>query len=167
MNPILRHVLVLTAGTLLAVVSTTHAVERPEQPAPVKQHYSLGVKLLTPTGGVNFSAYLQQSITTIRHNWIASLPEAAKAGETGTVVVRLQVSNDGSLLDEKVDTSSGKESFDSASVAALRASAPFPHFPSDFHGPNIDLRITFFYNVTPQAPNPAPVKIESDPTTPK
>ena len=167
MNPVLRHLLVLTAGTLLSAVSATHAVERPEQAAPAKQHYSLGVKLLTPTGGVNFSAYLQQSITTVRHNWIPSLPEAAKAGETGIVIVRVQVRNDGSLSDENVETSSGKDSFDSAAVAALRASAPFPHFPSDFHGPNIDLRITFFYNVTPQAPNPTPVNVQSDATTPK
>ena len=87
-----------------------------------------------------------------------------KSGQTGIVAVLVQVRADGSLLnpDPKIVRSSNRDALDAAAVAALRASAPFPHFPSGFEGATIELRIAFFYNIPLKKPDPILVRGKSD-----
>jgi TonB family protein len=72
-------------------------------------------------------------------------------GEKGTVAVKFIVLTDGSLSEQPptVESSSGKKELDNASVAAIRASAPFEHLPETFKGSSVELRLTFLYNVPP------------------
>lgn len=172
MSSVVRHfVIILAAGTLLAV-SAAKILGQVQQQTPSKPSVGLSVQILTHIGSADYSAYMKQLITTVKHNWTASLPEAVKAGEAGVVIIRVQVRKDGTFLNDtpKVETSSGRDAVDSAAIAAIRASAPLPHLPDDFHGSNIELRMTFLYNVfnVPlRVRNPEPAKVPPDATSPK
>lgn len=169
MNPVLKHlVIILAAGTLLAAPSAK-LLGQVEQQTPAKCSVGLIVRILTHVGNMNFNAYVTQLGATVRHNWTASLPESVKAGETGVVIIRLQVGTDGTFLNDtpKVETSSRRDELDNATIAAIRASAPFPHLPDDFYGSNIELRMTFLYNVPLRPPNPEPAQVQPNTTSQK
>ena len=76
----------------------------------------------------------------------------------------MQVRADGTFLnpDPKIVRNSNKDALDAAAVAAVRASAPFPHFPSGFEGATIELKIVFFYNIPVKRPEPILVPGNSD-----
>jgi len=103
-------------------------------------------------------------MASIKRNWIALMPKSFYFGETGIVVIRVQVRAAGTFVnpDPKVERSSGNDALDAAAVAAIRASAPFPNFPSRFEGATIDLRISFFYNTPVKKPDPILVPGKSD-----
>jgi len=168
MNSVARQLLMLTAITLLAA-SSPNVLGQSTQQTPAKPQLGMAVTILTPTEGVDFSHYIEQSVKTIKQNWIASLPEAAKTGTTGILVIRAQIQKDGTLLNDTphIERSSRRASLDNAALAAVRASAPFPNFPSAFQGSNIELRIQFFYNIPVRPRNPEPVQVQPDATSPK
>ncbi len=150
MNSILAVLQVLTAGALFALPLAK--VQGPaKESTPTKQVDSPTVEILTPTEGVDFSVFLTHLIRMVKRNWYALMPESAHQGDRGRVILRLQVQKDGTLLGQTptFEVSSGKKSLDRAAVAAIRASAPFEHLPESFRGPNIELRLTFLYNLPP------------------
>jgi TonB family protein len=168
MNSVPRHLLMLIAITLLAA-SSPNVLGQSTQQAPAKPQLGMGVTILTPTEGVDFSHYIEPSMKAIKQNWIASLPEAAKTGTTGILVIRAQIQRDGTFLNDTphIERSSRRDSLDKAAIAAVRASAPFPNFPSAFQGSNIELRIQFYYNIPVRLPNPEPVQVQPDATPSK
>jgi TonB C terminal len=128
---------------------------------PPTQSYSPGIEILTPTPGIDFSPYVNHLFATVKKNWYARMPESAKLGESGRVVLRLKIQKDGTLLSPPplyqtptIETSSGKEVLDKAAVTAILDSGPFEHLPDSFHGPYIELRVTFLYNHPPPSPYP-------------
>jgi TonB family protein len=150
MNSVLRVLQVLTAGALFALpLANVQGLTR--EPAPANEANSYAIEMLTPTQGVDFSVYLTHLAQVVRRNWYATIPESARLGDKGKVVLRVRIQKDGTLLAQTptVEVSSGKKSLDKAAVAAIRSSAPFDHLPEAFHGPNIELRITFLYNLPP------------------
>jgi TonB family protein len=106
-----------------------------------------GVEILTPTQGVNFAPYLQIMVAAVRRNWSAAMPQEARDGEKGKVVARLEVQANGKIDGVRVEKSSGKDIFDQAALNAINTSSPLAPLPPEFHGPNIELRMVFFYNV--------------------
>jgi hypothetical protein len=144
MNSALRTLLTLTAGNSLDRRCTR------KQQTPAKSTAGMAVTVVTHTGKADFNAYVLQFAKTVKHNWIASWPESAKAGEAAIVVARSQISKHKTLINDslRIERSSGRDPFDSAAIGALRASAAFPSLPSGFEGSNIDLRITLFLQRT-------------------
>jgi TonB family protein len=114
------------------------------------------VQILSPTRGADFSGYTEGLMAKLKRRWIYVMPESFYTGDAGTVDVRLQVRADGTFVnpDPKVERSSGKDALDAAAVDAIRASAPFPHFPGGFDGSTIDIKISFFYNIPVKKPDP-------------
>lgn len=56
------------------------------EPRPHRTGDSLSsVEVLTPTEGVDFSAFLNHLMRVVRHNWYAMMPETAMLGEKGKV----------------------------------------------------------------------------------
>jgi len=108
-----------------------------------------GVEILTPTGGVNFNGYLQGLFISVKQNWFAKMPEEARRGTKGRVVIRFQVKKDGSLVEgfQMLESSSGSKDLDNAALSAIKSAAPFKRLPDEFTGPRIDLRFTFNYNL--------------------
>ncbi len=107
------------------------------------------IQMLTPTDGVDFSAYLHGMVDSVRRSWYAEIPKAAREGEKGTVVVQFSIRKDGALFDEepRLVRTSGHKLLDEAAVDAIRRSSPFDKLPVAFDHDSITLRIVFLYNL--------------------
>ncbi|HKV25103.1 MAG TPA: TonB family protein [Candidatus Acidoferrum sp.] len=108
-----------------------------------------GYQILTPTEGVDFSDYMQRVLETIRRNWYAVMPQSAMMGERGRVMLRFKIMANGGVPngDPLNEMSSGKEPLDRAAISSIRSSNPFEPLPPAFHGPFIEIRIIYLYNL--------------------
>jgi TonB family protein len=140
----------LTVGVLLALPFANVRAQA-KKPAPTKPVTSFNAVILTPLEGVDFNVFVDHLMLVVTRNWYLEIPESAMLGDKGKVVLRLQIQKDGKLLGHTptIEISSGKKSLDRAALDAVRASAPFKHLPEAFRSPNIDLRLTFLYNLPP------------------
>jgi len=107
------------------------------------------LQMLTPTEGVDFSNYLARVLASIKRNWYAVIPESARLGERGRVVLQFRILRDGSVpqMDPRLMATSTKEHLDRAAMSSIRASNPFEPLPGQFSGPFIELRIIYLYNL--------------------
>lgn len=107
------------------------------------------VQILTPTRGVDFTNYIQRLLAMVRRNWYAVMPESAKLGDKGRVMLRFKIMRNGALPSGEpiLELSSGKQPLDRAAEAAITASNPFDPLPRAFTGPYIELRFVFLYNL--------------------
>ncbi len=111
-----------------------------------------GVQMLTPDQGIDFSSYLNRVVDRVRREWYSVMPESARMGDRGRVVIDFKIMRDGSvpLTDPNLRSTSGKEPLDRAALSAIRGSSPFEQLPPAFPGPFIELRFIFFYNYRPE-----------------
>jgi TonB family protein len=107
------------------------------------------VELLTPTEGVDFTNYLARVLASVKRNWYAVIPESARLGEKGRVVLQFHILRDGNVpyAEPALISTSGREPLDRAAISAIRASSPFEPLPPAFSGPFIELRFIFLYNL--------------------
>lgn len=107
------------------------------------------VTLLTPTEGVDFTNYINRVLAVVKQNWYAVMPESARLGDQGKVVLQFRIMHNGVVPDAEpvMMGSSGKEPLDRAAMSSIRASTPFEPLPSAFSGPYIELRFIFLYNI--------------------
>jgi hypothetical protein len=107
-----------------------------------------GVSILTPHPGVDFDSYINRLLATVKRNWYAVMPESALMGDKGIVVITFRIKKDGvvPLPDPSLERTSGKQPLDSAAMSSIRTSSPFEPLPTQFKGPEIELRFIFFYN---------------------
>ena len=107
------------------------------------------LEMLTPTEGVDFSNYLARVLASVKRNWYAIMPESARLGDQGRVVLQFRIMKNGVVPEQEpaMVGSSGKDPLDRAAVSSIRASTPFEPLPSAFSGPYIELRFTFLYNI--------------------
>jgi TonB family protein len=163
MKLVSTHVRVVIAGILLAMCSPIVPGQINHR-TPSKLQIGNAVQILSLTRGADFSGYTEALMATLKRRWIYSMPASFYTGDTGIVDIRVQVRGDGTFVnpDPKVERSSGKVALDDAAVAAIRASAPFPHFPSGFEGATIELKISFFYNIPVKKADPILVPGTSD-----
>jgi outer membrane biosynthesis protein TonB len=108
-----------------------------------------GPELLTDTQGVNFDDYLRRVYYIVKANWIAVMPASVQLGDKGVVSLQFKIMKDGSVPDSDPRRvfGSGKEPLDRAAISSIRSSNPFPQLPSQFPGPYIELRFTYYYNI--------------------
>jgi outer membrane biosynthesis protein TonB len=107
------------------------------------------VQLLTPTEGVDFTNYLARVLASVKRNWYAAMPESARLGDKGRVVLQFRIMHNGVVPDGEpaLYGSSGKDPLDRAAMSSIRASTPFEPLPAAFSGPYIELRFIFLYNL--------------------
>ena len=107
------------------------------------------VTILTPTEGVDFNAYIARVLASVKRNWYSVMPESARLGDQGKVVLQFRIMKNGVVPDAEpvMMGSSGKEPLDRAAASSIRASTPFEPLPSAFSGPYIELRFIFLYNI--------------------
>ncbi len=105
------------------------------------------LELLSDPMGVDFKPYLIQILATVRRNWYAVMPEVARLGRPGKVVIQFAIGRDGQVPKLVIVSPSGTEALDRAAVAGISASNPFPPLPSDYRGLQIRLQFTFLYNM--------------------
>jgi outer membrane biosynthesis protein TonB len=122
----------------------------PRSPGGGGQGYLGGaVQMLTPDEGVDFSNYLARVLASVKRNWYSVIPESARLGEKGRVILRFRIQRDGNVPfpEPILEDTSGKEPLDRAALSSIRGSSPFEPLPPAFSGPFIELRFIFLYNL--------------------
>jgi len=81
------------------------------------------------------------------------MPQSALLGDRGRVMLQFRIMKNGGVPsdDPARVMGSGKEPLDRAAVSAIRSSNPFEPLPPAFHGPFIEIRIIFLYNLPLEA----------------
>ena len=103
-------------------------------------------QLLSDPAGVDFKPYLVQVVALVRTNWLSVIPESARLGRRGRVLVQFIINRRGGVPKLVIAESSGTAAFDRAAVAGISASYPFPPLPNTFKGDEIRLQLAFSYN---------------------
>jgi len=116
------------------------------RPNPAVGKVGSALELLSDPQGVDFKPYLQRILAAVRRNWMAVIPESARLGRQGKVLVRFTITKDGSLQKFEIAMQSGTDALDKAAVAGISASQPFPPLPPEFRAGWIRLQLTFRYN---------------------
>jgi hypothetical protein len=109
-----------------------------------------GVQILSDTEGVNFSPYVKQWYAITQTTWLQHMPSAVNQPQLlkGVVAIRFKILPSGHIKDGSMilEGRSGYEVLDRAAWAALTGSN-YPALPSEFHGPYVELRVVFVYNM--------------------
>ncbi|HTW82256.1 MAG TPA: energy transducer TonB [Terracidiphilus sp.] len=119
------------------------------------QHPGAGAgapQILSDTQGVDFSSWLARWHYETQKTWDPLIPDEVNAPiyKSGMVVIRFKVLPNGRLMDGSVmlEGRSGDTALDRAAWGALVGSN-YPPLPREFHGPYLELRAFFFYNMQP------------------
>jgi TonB family protein len=118
--------------------------------SPMPGRLGSSIELLSDPAGVDFWPYLIKVLATVRRNWYAVIPESARLGRVGRVVIQFAIGRDGTIVKLVIADSSGADPLDRAAVAAFSASNPFPPLPTEFKGTQIRLQFAFDYKLTPR-----------------
>ena len=104
-------------------------------------------KILSDTKGYDFGPYMNQVVNRVRYNWYANIPEIARFGKKGKVVIIFTIMHNGNIENARIVGNSGTEPLDRAAFASITLSNPFPRLPAGFDGDHLDLQFTFLYNI--------------------
>ena len=109
-----------------------------------------GVQVLSDMQGVDFNAWLQRWHRETENTWDPLIPDEVNPPilKSGQVVIRFKVLPNGRLMDGSVilEGRSGDTALDRAAWGALTGSN-YPPLPREFHGPYLELRAIFMYNM--------------------
>ena len=112
-----------------------------------------GVQVLSDTQGVDFTGWLQRWHWETEHTWDPLIPDEVNPPilKSGMVAIRFKVLPNGRLMDGSLvlEGRSGDTALDRAAWGALTGSN-YPPLPRDFHGPYLELRAFFLYNMEMQ-----------------
>lgn len=121
---------------------TTLASPTAPSPGPARSN----LQLLSDPAGVDFKPYLVQVLAAVRTNWLSVIPQSARMGRRGRVLIQFIINRRGGVPKLVIAESSGTAAFDRAAVAGISASYPFPPLPNTFKGDEIRLQLAFTYN---------------------
>jgi outer membrane biosynthesis protein TonB len=111
-----------------------------------------GLDVLSDMQGVDFSNWIQRWHHETQNTWDPLIPDEVNPpiNKSGIVAVRFKVLPNGRLMDGslQLEGRSGDTALDRAAWGALTGSN-YPPLPKDFHGPYLELRAYFLYNVEP------------------
>jgi TonB family protein len=110
------------------------------------------MQLLSDPLGVDFKPYLLQVLARVRRNWLSVVPDSARMGRRGLVLVQFSIDRTGGVPKLVIASTSGITAFDRAAVAGISASNPFPPLPAAYKGDQIRLQMAFSYNLPPAKP---------------
>ena len=108
-----------------------------------------GAEILSDTMGVDFNAYMRRLHDDIQRNWDPLIPEEVQPPlmKKGIVGIRFTILPDGKIGAMTLETRSGDVALDHAAWNAITSEGQFPPLPRLFHGPQLELRVGFFYNI--------------------
>jgi TonB family protein len=110
------------------------------------------MQLLSDPLGIDFKPYLLQVLARVRRNWMAVVPDSARMGRRGLVLIQFSIDRGGGVPKLVIASTSGITAFDRAAVAGISASNPFPPLPAAYKGDQIRLQMAFSYNLPPAQP---------------
>lgn len=109
------------------------------------------VQVLSDTQGVDFANYIHQVILETQQAWYPIIPEEARSpiNKQGKVLIRFKIYPDGSVHNMVLESPSGDTPLDKAAWGGITGASPYPPLPKAFHGPFLELRFYFLYNIRP------------------
>jgi len=111
-----------------------------------------GIEILSDTQGVDFKPWLARWHQETERVWNPLIPDVVNPPKlkSGMVAIRFKVLPNGRLVDDSMilEGRSGDVALDRAAWGALTGSN-YPPLPKDFHGPYLELRAYFLYNMEP------------------
>jgi hypothetical protein len=124
------------------------AAQTPELPSGGVSSLKPGAEILSDTMGVDFSGYMRRLHNDIQRNWNAVIPAKVNppVNEKGIVAIRFAILPDGRIGSMKLEGVSGDVDLDKAAWMAITSEGQFPALPTAFHGPQLEVRVGFFYN---------------------
>lgn len=142
---------ILCAGTAAHAQTTASDAAQPGPSDQVKAQTPLGrIEILSDTEGVDFKPYLQQWHRITQTAWQPLIPKEVNspALKSGKVAIRFRILLDGQVQEGTMvlEERSGDTALDRAAWGALTGSN-YPPLPRDFHGPYLELRAYFLYNM--------------------
>lgn len=110
-----------------------------------------GAEVLSDTQGVDFGPYLRRILGDIKRNWDPLIPPEAgsplfKQGETW---IRFSINPDGTIKEMHLDGSTHDEAINRSCWGSITSEGQFPPLPTQFKGPNLELRIHYLVNKNP------------------
>ena len=112
-----------------------------------------GIEVLSDTQGVDFNGWLQRWHRETERTWDPLIPDEVNPPilKSGVVAIRFKVLPNGRVMDGSLvlEGRSGDTALDRAAWGALTGSN-YPPLPRDFHGPYLELRAYFLYNMPQQ-----------------
>jgi TonB family protein len=116
------------------------------------QGMNTGVDILSDTMGVDFNPYLKKIIREIYNTWLPLIPEEARPplNKQGETLIRFTILPDGRIGAMNIDASTQDQALDRAAWGSITGVGQFPPLPSQFHGPNLELRIHYLVNKRPE-----------------
>jgi hypothetical protein len=112
-----------------------------------------GLEILSDTQGVDFNGWLERWHQETMRTWDPLIPDEVNPPiyKSGQLQIRFKILPNGRLMDGSMvlEGSSGDVALDRAAWGALTGSN-YPPLPRDFHGPYLELRALFQYNMEPQ-----------------
>ncbi|MGP8271534.1 MAG: hypothetical protein ACLQLH_15825 [Terracidiphilus sp.] len=112
-----------------------------------------GIQILSDTQGVDFNSWLQRWHWETMRTWDPLIPDEVNPPimKQGQLQIRFKVQPNGRIMDGSMvlEGSSGDTALDRAAWGALVGSN-YPQLPHDFHGPYLELRALFMYNIKPE-----------------
>jgi hypothetical protein len=109
-------------------------------------------EILSDTQGVDFRAWMQRWHHETQNTWDPLIPDEVNPPllKSGMVAIRFKVLPNGRLMDGslQLEGRSGDTALDRAAWGALTGSN-YPPLPKDFHGPYLEMRAYFLYNMQP------------------
>lgn len=110
--------------------------------------FTLALRIITPLDGLDFRSFATTVSTNVKARWLSTMPQGAREGKQGRVVVDFRIGRDGKLAGApRMDTSSGDDALDNGALAAVSAAAPFSTLPDDSPS-EIQVQAFFLYNET-------------------
>jgi outer membrane biosynthesis protein TonB len=109
-------------------------------------------EILSDTQGVDFRNWMERWHHETQNTWDPLIPDEVNPPilKSGMVAIRFKVLPNGRLMEGslQLDGRSGDTALDRAAWGALTGSN-YPPLPRDFHGPYLELRAYFLYNMQP------------------
>jgi hypothetical protein len=107
-----------------------------------------GATILSDTMGVDFSDYMRRLHHDIQRNWDPLIPEEVQPPllKKGIVGIRFSILPNGQIGAMTLEFKSGDVALDKAAWFAITSEGNFPPLPKEFRGPQLELRVGFFYN---------------------
>ena len=115
-------------------------------PSPCNECSAL--QLLSDPNNVDFKPYLLQVLAVVKRHWLSVIPDSARMGRRGIVVLKFAIDRHGAVPQLEFTSPTGTD-FDRAAIAGISASVPFPPFPPGFGGDQVRLQMAFAYNQAP------------------
>jgi TonB family protein len=122
----------------------------PQGALPMHPGAGSGVQILSDTEGVDFGPYERHAVRETGRAWDPLIPDEANPplSKTGSVMIRFKILPNGRVMEGSMvlEGRSGDSALDRAAWGAITGSN-FPPLPKEFHGPYLELRYLFRYNV--------------------